>query len=162
MARRLAVVRRTGLWAAGCVLAVVGLVVQVLWMRFDAWAGHDALRPLYATACAVLPCSVPVRDSVEDLSVRDVALRARPAAPGAVVVQALLVNEGAFERPLPRLELRLLNLAGEVVAARRLEPIDYLATGVRAILAAGGSIRIAVEVRSPGIEAVNVVLVPLL
>ncbi len=160
MARRLTLSRRTGLWAAACALAAFGLVVQVLWLSFDAWAGNAALRPVYAAACAVLPCTVPVRDSVEDLSVRDVALRARPEAPGTVVLQALLVNEGAFERPLPRLELRLLNLVGEVVAARRLEPIDYLATGGRGTLRAGGSARIAVELGSPGIEAVNVVLVP--
>lgn len=162
MARRPALFRRTGLWTAGCVLAALGLVVQVLWLGFDAWAGNAALRPVYAVACAVLPCTVPVRDSVEGLSVRKVTLRARPEAPGTVVVQALLVNEGAFERPLPRLELRLLNLAGEVVAARRLEPVDYLAVAARETLAVGGSVRIAVEVRSPGIEAVNVVLVPLL
>lgn len=161
MARRLTPFRRTGLWTAGCVLAAFGLVVQVLWLRFDAWAGHDALRPVYAAACAVLPCTVPVRDSVEDLSVRDLVVRARPQAPGTVAVQALLVNEGVSERPLPRLELRLLNLAGEVVAVRRLEPFDYLDTAAGETLVAGGSVRVAVEIRSPGIEAVNVVLVPL-
>ena len=160
MARRLTLSRRTGLWAAACALAALGLVVQVLWLSFDAWAGNAALRPVYAAACAVLPCTVPARDSVEDLSVRDVALRARLDAPGTVVIQALLVNEGAVERPLPRLELRLLNLAGEVVAARRLEPVDYLATGAGETLAAGGSARVTVEIRNPGIEAVNVVLVP--
>ena len=161
MARRLIPFRRTGLWTAGCVLAAFGLVVQVLWLRFDAWVGHDALRPVYAAACAVLPCTVPSRTSVEDFSVLDVALRALPEAPETVVVQALLVNEGAFERPLPRLELRLLNLAGEVVDARRLEPADYLATGASQTLAGGGSVRVAVEIQSPGIEAVHVVLVPL-
>lgn len=160
MARRPAVFRRAGLWTAGCVVAALGLVVQVLWLRFDAWAGNAALRPAYAAACAVLPCTVPVRDSLEELSVRDVALRARLDASGTVVVQALLVNEGAVERPLPRLELRLLSLAGEVVAARRLEPVDYLATGAGETLAAGGSARVTVEIRNPGIEAVNVVLVP--
>ena len=165
MARRLTLfprtwMRHTGLWTVGCVLGAVGLVVQLFWLRFDAWAENDALRPVYAAACAVLPCTVAPRDSVADLSVRNVSLRTRPDAPGTVVVEAVLVNEGAAGRPLPRLALRLSNLAGEVVAARRLEPIDYLATGPRATLAAGGSARVAVEVRSPGIEAVNVVLVP--
>ena len=58
MARRLAAFRRTPLWAAGCVLAAFGLVVQLLWLRFDAWAGNAALRPVYAAACAVLPLSL--------------------------------------------------------------------------------------------------------
>ena len=142
-------------------MAAFGLVVQVLWLRFDAWAGNAALRPVYAAACAMLPCTVPVRDSVEDLSVRKVALRIRPEEPRKVVVEALLVNEGAFERPLPPLELRLSNLTGEVVAVRRLEPVDYLATAARATLAAGASARISAEIRRPGVEAVNVVLVPL-
>ena len=154
-------------WGAGVALAVAGLCVQVLVHRFDSWNRDPFLRPVYGAACALLPCasptSRPARDiAVRDIAVRDIAVRAHPRIVGGVVVEAAVRNEASFSQPFPRLELRLSNAAGEVVAARRFAPAQYL--GGRyppdAPMPAMTRVLAVVEIRRPPVEAVNVALAP--
>ncbi len=149
-------------WGAGAAVGVVFLLVQVFAWRFDRWTLEPNLRPVYAGACAVLRCELPVLRSVQDIAVGGLSLRAHPNAAGALVVAALLRNEASFAQPFPALELRLSNLAGEVVAARRFRPEEYLAAGHArgAAMPVMTSVRVAVEIRSPPVEAVNAALVP--
>ena len=149
-------------WGAGVAVGVACLLVQVFAWRFDRWTLEPNLRPVYEGACAVLRCELPVLRSVKDIAVEELSLRAHPNAAGALVVAALLRNEASFAQPFPALELRLSNLAGELVAARRFAPEEYLGAGHArgASVPAMTSVRVAVEIRSPPVEAVNAALVP--
>lgn len=149
-------------WGVGIGLAVAGLCVQVLVHQFDAWSRDPLPRPVYRAACALLPCTLPMTGPAREVAVLDVAVRAHPSVAGALVVEAAVRNESTSSQPFPQLELRLSNVAGEVVAARRFAPAQYL--GGRyppgAPLPAMTRVLAVVEVRRPPVEAVNVALVP--
>ena len=149
-------------WGAGVALAVAGLCVQVLVHQFDNWSRDPVLRPVYRAACALLPCALPMSRPARDFVVRDIAVRAHPRVVGGVVVEAALRNEASFSQRFPGLELRLSNAAGEVVAARRFAPAQYLGGRYppEASMPATTRVLAVVEIRRPPVEAVNVVLVP--
>lgn len=154
--------RRGFAWGAGIALAVVGLCAQLLVHRFDTWNRDPFLRPVYGAACALLPCVLPTSRPVRDIAVRDLVVRSHPSAAGGLVVEAAVRNDASFSQPFPRLELRLSNVAGEVVAARRFAPAQYL--GGRhpadAPMPAMTRALAVVEIRRPPVDAVNVALVP--
>ena len=145
-------------------LGIACLVVQVFAYRFDRWTGNPNLRVVYAVACAVLPCELPVLRSVGDISVLEVAVRPHSgtAAMEAFTIAAVLRNEASFAQPFPELELRLSNMAGELVAARRFRPEEYLGERHRpgASMPSGTPIPVAVDVHGIPVEAVNVKFVP--
>ena len=149
-------------WGGGIALAVAGLCVQVLVHQFDTWSRDPLLRPVYDAACAFLPCAPPVSRPVREIAVREIVVRAHPGVADAVVVEAALRNEAPSSRPFPRLELRLSDVTGEVVATRRVAPAQYL--GGRyppgAPMPAMTRVLAVVEIRRPPVEAVNVALVP--
>ncbi len=149
-------------WGAGIALAVAALCVQVLAHKFDTWSRDPFLRPVYGAACALLPCALPISRPARHFVVRDVAVRTHPRIEGGVVVEAALRNEASFSQRFPRLELRLSNAAGEVVAARRFAPAQYLGGRYppEASMPATTRVLAVVEIRRPPVEAVNVVLVP--
>ena len=149
-------------WGAGIALAVAGLCVQILFHRFDTWSSDPFLRPVYRAACALLPCALPMSRPTRDFTVRDIAVRAHPRVVGGVVVEAALRNEASFSQRFPGLELRLSNAAGEVVAARRFAPAQYLGGRYppEAPMPAMTRVLAEVEIRRPPFDAVNVALVP--
>lgn len=149
--------RRTGAWAVGCVLAVICLLGQMLWYRFDPWAGDADLRFLYRWGCAAVGCELPVMRSLADLSVRRMAVRAHPDVPDAVVLDAVIANTAPYAQAFPVVELRFANAAGETVAARRFEPAEYLGEEFRggALMPAMAPVAVSVELGDPGRDAVN-------
>ena len=149
---------RTGAWVGGIVLAVVCLFMQMLWYRFDPWAGDPDLRFLYRWGCAALGCELPVMRSLADLSVRRVAVRAHPDTPDAVVLDAVIANAAPYEQAFPVIELRFADVADETVAARRFGPAEYLGEGFRggALMPAMAPVAVSVELGDPGRDAVNV------
>ncbi len=61
------------------------------------------------------------------IRIRERDIRDHPEQPGALLVQATLVNEASFQQPPPRVRLTLFDVNGAVLAQRVFLPAEYLA-----------------------------------
>jgi hypothetical protein len=142
-------------------LGVVLLTAQVLYLQFDAWAKNPQLRPMYEWVCHRLACQLPVMRALEQIYSKNLVVRANPDVAGALLVDALIVNQAPFPQPFPVIELRFSSMGGGLVSARRFRPDEYLAGELKGatLIAPMTPIHIALEIADPGNDAVNYVMV---
>ena len=138
--------------------AFVVLTGQILYWQFADWSKTETMRPVYSGLCTVLGCELPARRSLRDLQSRKLAVRSHPDKQGALLVDALIINEANFEQPFPVIELQFMDMSQEIVGAYRLEPVTYLdgeLAGSDALMAVRTPVHIDIDIPDPGPKAVN-------
>jgi len=138
-------------------LGLSALVAEIFWLQFEGWSRDTAIRPIYAVACDWIGCQLPVLRDVEKMSTRNLVVRSHPDLSGALIVDAVIVNQADFAQPYPVLELRFTSIDGNLVAGRRFQPAEYLSGELlgRTQMATLTPIRIELQIEDPGGEAVN-------
>ncbi len=146
----IAPVRRRGAWLAVAALALA-LLAQLGWQQRNALAASAALRPLLASACEALGCVLPPwrEPAAFVLLSRDVI--APPDQPGVLRVQASFRNDARWPQPWPALSLRLTDINGHSLGARRFLPDDYLPPSQprTGLVAPGQASQIAFDIAEP-------------
>jgi len=134
------------LLVAAVPLLLLALVVQAAFHWREVLAAHSpATRPVFASACAVLGCSIrPLRD-VAGLSIDASDLQADPAHRGLLILSATLRNRAAWPLAYPHLELTLTDAQDQPVVRRALAPSEY----------AGGTIDVATGMPGNGEAAIK-------
>lgn len=146
-------------WTSWIVLAIalIALPAQVMWYQFDEWGKDARLRPVYQVACDVLGCELPIRRDVGLIVARNSVLRDHPDVVGALIYDALLVNEASYAQPFPLVELTLTTVRGQLVASRRFRPAEYLSGEASDLnqMPTRTPIHIALEIKDPGEAPLN-------
>ena len=141
-------------WALLIVLSLA-LALQVLLADRGRLATDAAWRPLIATLCDALGCSVPPwhqPDAFAMLS-RDVSPIAGSA--GGLNVQATFRNDARWAQAWPVLLLSLSDADGRVLGSRAFTPREYLgAAATQTELAPGQSAQIALQLHEPDPDVV--------
>ena len=145
------------LWALGSVVLMLGLVTQVAYFQFDTLSKRDPWRGLYAQACPLVGCTLPPQVDINAIHTANLVVRSHPQIPGALAVEAVLLNRAPFDQPFPTLQLRFTDLKNTPVASRRFSPRDYLRGELsgRRLMPAGNPVHIALDIVDPGSDAVN-------
>lgn len=141
-------------------LELTALAALIFWFQFESWGRDAQLRPLYATACEWLSCDLPVLRDLDRLTTRHLVVRSHPDVSGALIVDAVIVNQAEFTQPFPELELRFTTVEGQLVASRRFQPGEYLdgeLLGVKEMPVLT-PIQLELEIIDPGGEALNYTL----
>jgi predicted Zn finger-like uncharacterized protein len=149
--------RRTGRWAAGCVLAVVVLGAQYLWFERDVLAMDVRLRPYYLSVCNIVNCQLPDYLDAANLVATDLVVRTHPATENGLIVDAILRNGAPYRQRFPPLQLRFSDINGNTLAERTFSPDAYLAgelAGLRYIPAVT-EVRFSLDIVDPGPLAVS-------
>ena len=144
-------------WGLLSLLAIAVLAGQYAFFHFDRLARSPQWRPLYAQACHYLGCRLPLRSDVSVLRGANLVVRSDPDYRNALMVDALLYNEGHWPQPFPVLELTFNDLKGQVVASRRFGPAEYLhgkAAGMSA-MPVDTPIHVSLQIVDPGDKAVS-------
>lgn len=149
-------------WWVGAVagIFVLALFAQVFYFQLPTWSRDPSWRPLYETACAWFGCVLPEMRDLKRMRTRNLAVRSHPDLRGALVVDAVIVNEAGFEQAYPDLELRFTAVNGSLVAGRRFAPGEYLAgeaAGAR-LMPAATPVQVSLAIEDPGPDAVNYTL----
>jgi predicted Zn finger-like uncharacterized protein len=115
------------LYGAAIVMLVLALAVQLVLEYRDRLAAHAPFtRPMLASVCALLGCTVaPLHDAVA-LSIDASDLQADPAHRGLLQLTATIRNRAAYAIAYPYLELTLTDASDQVVARRALAPAEYV------------------------------------
>ncbi len=141
---------RPSAWGAAAVILLMLLLGQIAWFQGSRLlALFPVARPPLEWACG--HCQLPhYRDpSLIRLVSRDV--RVHPRAADALLINALFTNYAEFPQPYPVLQLGLYDTDGQVLAARRFVPKEYLEKHVDPALAMppGIPVHIVLEVQGP-------------
>lgn len=144
-------------WALLSVLALAVLAGQYAFFHFDTLARSPQWRPLYAQACQLLSCQLPLQTDLSRLRGANLVVRSHPHYQNALMVDALLFNEGDWPQPFPALELTFKDLRGDTVAMRRFAPSEYLRGELAGLdaMPVDTPVHIALEIVDPGEQAVN-------
>jgi len=153
--------RRRRWWVPLVLLLGVALLTsQVVYLQFDEWSKNPQFRPAYEWLCSRLGCKLPVMRALDQIYSKNLVVRDNPAAPGTLLVDALIVNQASFAQPFPVIELRFSSMEGSPITARQFRPEEYLAGELKGatLIAPRTPVHIALEIEDPGNEAVNYVL----
>lgn len=148
---------RTAFWSL-VILSLLGvLVAQVAWFQFDRLAAIPELRPFYEKACEYAGCDLKPLINVDAIQSRKLVVRTNPDNRNQLIVDAVIVNQAGFEQPFPAIALTFSNLNGDVVAQSTFTPQEYLAGDASDLttMPRETPVRIAINIRDPGRDAVN-------
>ncbi|WGL15012.1 DUF3426 domain-containing protein [Microbulbifer bruguierae] len=145
------------LWTLGVVVLMLGLAAQTAYFRFDSLSKRDPWRDIYARICPIAGCTLPAQVDIGAIYTSNLVVRSHPQTPGALAVEAILLNRAPFDQPFPALQLRFTDLKNAPVASRRFTPGDYLKGELagRKLMPTGSPVHIALDIVDPGAEAVN-------
>ena len=148
--------RRRGEWWLLALLAL-GLAGQLFFGERATLATNAHWRPVVATVCDAIGCSVPAwrEPTAFVMLARDVI--AVPERPGVLRVQASFRNDAHWPQPWPALRLTLSDLNGHILGTRRFQPHDYLPAGNArsARIAPGQASQIAFDIAEPAAGVVG-------
>lgn len=141
--------RRRGEWLALAVL-VLALAGQLFFGERATLATNAHWRPVVATVCDAIGCSVPAwrEPTAFVMLARDVI--AVPERPGVLRVQASFRNDARWAQAWPALVLTLSDADNRTLGTRRFLPRDYLGdTPASSLLAPGQATQLAFDIVEP-------------
>lgn len=148
--------RRRG-WSIGA--AVLLLVLGGLWAYLQRayLYTYPALRPALHEVCARLACDLPLERAPDRIEVLARQVRRHPHLPAALLAEIRFVSRADRPVAYPILELRLADVSGNRVDARRFTPSDYLPAAVdpRRGLPPGAPVQVSLEVTMPRSDVVS-------
>ncbi|MCS3810445.1 DUF3426 domain-containing protein [Xanthomonas sp. 4461] len=114
-------------------------------------AGDARWRPLVASACAVVRCTLPAWREPATLTLLNRDVRPLPGVSGVLEIQASFRNDARWAQAWPWLQLSLSDADGRVIGTRVLSPQEYLgkAPAEHDTLAPGQAVQVAFRVREP-------------
>ncbi|MFC0152606.1 DUF3426 domain-containing protein [Xanthomonas dyei] len=114
-------------------------------------AGDARWRPLVASACAVVRCTLPAWREPAALTLLNRDVRPLPGVSGVLEIQASFRNDAPWAQAWPWLQLSLSDADGRVIGTRVLSPQEYLgqAPAEHDTLAPGQAVQVAFRVREP-------------
>ena len=66
-------------WVGGLtVVGILALTAQIMFYQFESWGRDPALRPVYAFACELLGCELPVLRDLGALRSEQLLVRSHP------------------------------------------------------------------------------------
>ena len=126
---------RAGAWLAWGVAVLVLLSLlggQWIYMQRVPLYEKVELRPWLQRFCRTFHCSLPLVKAPGRIEVVDRMVHEHPRVPQALWVELSFVSRAKEIIAYPVLELRLSDMTGNRVAARRFLPSEYLPTGINA------------------------------
>ena len=145
-------------WPLPAAIAGLALLLGIQWLLADRarLAADPAWRPVVASACAVLRCSLPPWREPTAFVLLERDVRPHPEAGDALRITASFRNDAAWAQPWPDIVLTLSDLDGQPLGARAFAPVEYLGGNPpAALLDSGQGAVIRMDVVEPGPGAVG-------
>lgn len=151
---------QTVMFTLGALLLMLTLAAQLAYFNISTWSSSPMLRPYYEYACQWVSCDLPAFRDPRQIKSQHLVVRSHPSQEGALVIDALLINQAPFEQPFPNIRMEFQDLQQKTVSSRIFSPTDYLGGELsgRRIMPSQVPIHIAINVIDPGADAVNYTL----
>ena len=148
-----------GLALLACLLGA-GMATQYLWRYNTVLSQEPMLRPLFASTCQLLGCSLEPYRNLSAIVSSNLSVRSHPERADAVMVNVELRNTAPFEQPFPIMVLGFNTASNNLVALREFTPEEYLDPGLRDVtqMPVLAPVQIDLALMDPGNDAVNYTL----
>lgn len=113
-------------WSSLCLVAVLGLVLQLAWFKFEDWSKQTEYRGAYQTACNIIGCQLPSIRDINRIRTSNLIIRSDREIANTLNVDAVIANQAPFEQPFPQLALIFSNNAGKDIASAVIKPNQYV------------------------------------
>jgi predicted Zn finger-like uncharacterized protein len=146
-----------GTWAAGSVLLLLVLTIQVVHHYRHDLAANATLNGPLTSIYAVLGIPLVPRWDLSAYEVRQLGASTAADAPGQITVRASVKNSAHQAQPLPLLRVTLQDRFGNRIASRDVSPQSYLPRAIppSSLLSAGQRIDAEMTFVDPGSNAVG-------
>ncbi len=118
--------RRRWPWALGTFGMAIALVAQWAWYEREYLLAHPTFGPWAEKACQQLQCTDQESMDLSVIRLVDRNIRPHPSVAGALMISATMQNTAKQPTPFPLVDITLSNLDGDITAARRFAPAEYL------------------------------------
>lgn len=142
-------------WSLLSSTATIILIAQFATHHFHSFAVKPNLRPTYQVACYILGCQLPDLIDIQKMQTNKLVVREHPTIKNALLVDIIMINKATFAQPFPDMGIEFSDINGKVIAYRRFTPREYKGDITIAKAPSGTPIHIALEIVSPGTNAVN-------
>ncbi len=137
------------------VFLVLLLVWQVKTFYLDALAQFPIARPYLEIVCRPLGCAMPPRRNFADIDLVGTSINVNPEVPGALQINASLMNRAHFPQPYPPLRVTLTDRDGRIVGRRTYLPSEYHPDGVSQLLPIKAKRDVSINLAQPAENAVG-------
>lgn len=144
-------------WLLAIVLMIVVSLAQYAWYDRVQLLQYPQTRPWFELACQYLHCDLPEPRDVSQIELSRKNIYSHPNDKRGLMVSATMVNQAEFAQDYPVLELRFTNVRGEMIAARRFTPEEYLDLPKDSItkMQPGVAVAFTLEIIDPGTDVVS-------
>ncbi len=142
------------LWPLLVILALLGIVLQLAYFRFDHYARVQPYRDIYVWACPLVGCTLPTLVDKKQIVTYNLVVQAHSDVENALLVDVMLLNKASFEQPFPDLLLSFSDMDDQVKASRRFSPTDYLGGELlgKKLMPSKQPIHITLEIKDPKVD----------
>lgn len=153
----LAARRRILAWTTGIAMAALLIGIQQIWLGRERHAQDPDLRPRYERLCAMLGCELPPFSDLRRIRSEGLLVRADPARPGTLLIDATIVNKAAFAQAFPGIRIDFSDIQGTPVTSRVFTPREYLGAAAlrEGSMPPGEVLKVHIEMQDPGDHATN-------
>lgn len=144
-------------WFIGALCMSLLLMGQIAWQRFDTLGSREPYRQYYQYACQIFQCTLPLLSDQQQIRTSHLVIRSHPTEKGALIADAIIINEAPFEQAFPALQLEFRDINNTLIASRDFQPHEYLKGNLldATIMPAKQAVQLSLSVLDPGKNAVN-------
>lgn len=108
-------------------LLFIAVLIATLSLQAIAVYQEEWLPPsVHAKACRWVTCVHKIPRALDKIEILNRSIYTHPQEKEALMVTVTIISRAKFAQPYPVVQLRFLDVSGDVMAARRFDPSDYL------------------------------------
>ncbi|HED34776.1 MAG TPA: DUF3426 domain-containing protein [Gammaproteobacteria bacterium] len=148
---------KTALLAILILCGIAAGILQYAYYNRNALVKIPELQSLFQAGCGLIGCTPPEPRDVALITLNSKNIFDHPNVENALMMSASIINQARFAQDFPVIELRFNNIRGEVIAARRFHPTEYLGIPEKqiSVMQPGIPISINLEIKDPGSNMVS-------
>jgi len=143
------------LWILGILLMLIFILVQVIYYQRYALLSSTQFQQQILHLCQVLPCDEDRFISLSEIKLIERNVFTHPTRDDALMITGSFINRAGFTQPLPKLQVSLSDLQGNLIANRHFKAEEYLTDKSMQRIPSGKAVQFHLEIFDPGTQALT-------
>ncbi len=142
-------------WVIGIILMLIFILVQIIYYQRYPLLSSPQYQQQILNICQLLPCDEDRFISLAQINLIERHVFSHPTRDNALMITGSFINRAPFAQPLPKLQVSLSDIQGNLIANRQFTAEEYLAQQNVHHVPAGKAIPFRLEIFDPGTQALT-------